>query len=68
MGNLIESIDTLISDWLTVEVKVSIPCLGCYAAGIKDPVRSFSSFSSFSSLSFSHFPSLSVFSHFSSLL
>jgi len=26
MGRLIESIDTLISDWLSVEVKIFVPC------------------------------------------
>lgn len=39
MGSLIESIDTLISDWLTVNVKITLPCIGCFANGLKECVR-----------------------------
>jgi len=33
MGRLIESIDTLIKDWLSVEVMISVPCVTCHLRG-----------------------------------
>eukprot|EP01128_Nolandella_sp_AFSM9_P001133 TRINITY_DN11242_c0_g1_i1.p1 TRINITY_DN11242_c0_g1~~TRINITY_DN11242_c0_g1_i1.p1 ORF type:complete len:633 (-),score=57.05 TRINITY_DN11242_c0_g1_i1:47-1882(-) len=36
-GSLIESIDTLVSDWLTVKVNITVPCLSCYGSVITKP-------------------------------
>ena len=35
MGTIIESVDTLVADWLNVDVDIIIPCASCISAGLE---------------------------------